>query len=126
MSWPRNLVQAIGDRSNQFFHALTRGSRNGVEFQVALLAEIAKHFEPRAIGRGVQLSGNDNHRFFDEGRAKGFELAVDDFERMDRVIGVGVARVDQMDEEARAFNVPKETDAEASSLMRACDQPGKI
>ncbi len=92
----RNLLQSIGDGTDQLFHAVTRDSRNGVEFQVALLAKIAQSFEARAIGRGVQLGGNNDHRFFDEGGAKGFKLAADNFERMDWIIGVGVACVDQV------------------------------
>jgi len=109
----RNLVQGIGDGTDQIFHTVTGNSGNGVEFKIALLAKIAKSFEPRAIGRGVQLGGDGDHRFFGEGRAKGFEFAVDDFERVDWIIGVGVARVNQMDEQARAFDVAEETDAEA-------------
>src|SRR2546421_9664689 len=31
-----NLVQGVRDATYQIFHALTRGRRNGVEFQVAL------------------------------------------------------------------------------------------
>src|ERR1700686_5900070 len=109
----RNLVQGIGDRPNQIFHTVTRNSGNGVKFKVAQLAEIAKSFETRTIRGGVQLGGNDDHRFLDEGRAKGFELAVDNFERVDWVIVVGITRVDQMDEEAGAFDMAEETDGEA-------------
>src|SRR5260370_21900994 len=76
----RNLVQGIGDGPNQIFYTVTRDSGNGVEFQAALPAEIAKSFQPRAIGCGVQLSRNDDQRFMDKGRAKCFKLAVDDFE----------------------------------------------
>src|SRR6267378_5869512 len=43
----RNLVQGIGDGTNQIFHTVTGNSRNGVEFKIALLAKIAKSFEPR-------------------------------------------------------------------------------
>jgi len=93
-----NLVQGVSDGPNEIFHAVTRGGGDGVECQVALLAKTPKNFETRAIGSGVQLGGNHDHRFFDERHAEGFEFAVDDFERMDRLIGVGVARVDQMDE----------------------------
>ena len=96
-----NLVQGIRDAANQIFHTVSRNSRNRVEFKFALLAEIAKSVESRMIRGGVQLGGNDDHRFFDERRAEGFEFAVDDFERVDWIIGVGVARVDQMDEQAR-------------------------
>src|SRR6266436_367348 len=109
----RNLVQGIGNGPDQIFHTVTRNSGNGVKFKVAPLAEIAKSSETRAIGGGVQLRGSDDHRFLDEGRAKGFELAVDNFERVDWVIVVGITRVDQMDQQARAFDMAEETDAEA-------------
>src|SRR5260370_41749875 len=79
----RNLVQGIGNGPDQIFHTVTRNSGKGVKFTVAPLAALAKSSETRAIGGGVQLRGGDDHRFLDEGRAKGFELAVDNFERVD-------------------------------------------
>src|SRR5260370_35570660 len=45
---------------------------------------------------------------------------------MERIVGVGVARVNQMDEEARAFDVAKETNAEARAQVCAFDEAGKI
>ena len=76
-----------------------------MEFKVSVLAKVLKRFEPRAVGCGIQLSGNDDHRFFDEGRAKGFQLSIDDLKRVNRIIHVGIARVDQMDDEASALDV---------------------
>jgi hypothetical protein len=111
----RNLVQGIGDGPNQIFHTVASDGRNRMELELPALAEIAKSVEPHCVGGGVQFGGNEDHRFFDERRAKCFKLAVDDFERMDRIIGVGVAGVDQMDEEACTFDVSEKTDAEASA-----------
>src|SRR6266852_5057317 len=45
---------------------------------------------------------------------------------MDRIIGVGIARVDEMDEEACAFDVAEESDAEPRSFVCAFDEAGKI
>jgi len=54
---------------------------------------------------------------------KAFELTVDDFERVDRIIGVGIARVDQMDEEAGAFDVSEEKRiAETRAFVCAFDE----
>ncbi len=75
-----NLVQSVSDGANQIPHTITRGGGNGVEPEAALMAEITESFEARAIGGGVQLGGNDDHRFFDEARAEGLELPVDNFE----------------------------------------------
>ena len=97
-----------------------------MEFQVALLARITKSFEPRTIARGIQLGGNDDHGFFDERRAEGFQLAIDHFEGMYRIVGIRVARVDQMDEKARAFDVAEEADAQARTFVCAFDEAGKI
>ena len=97
-----------------------------MEFEFALLAEIAKSFEARAVGGGVELGGDDDHGFFGEGRAEGYELAIDDLEGMDGIIGVRIARVNEMNEEARAFDVAKEADAEAGAKMRAFNEAGEI
>jgi hypothetical protein len=113
--WARNFVESIGDGADQIFHAVTGNGGNRVEFEVALLAESLKLFKACAVSGGVQLSGNDDHRFFDEGWTKGFQFSVDHLKRVDRIIGVGVARIDQMDEEAGAFDVAQETDAEAGA-----------
>src|SRR6266849_328668 len=45
---------------------------------------------------------------------------------MDRIIGGGVARVDQMDEEARAFDVAEESNTEPRAFVRTLDEAGKI
>src|SRR5256712_9093874 len=121
----RDLVQSIGDGANQIFHAVTHDSGNGVEWKIAALAEIAKSFETRAIRRGVQFGGDDDHRFFDEGSTEGFELAIDDFERMDRIIGIGLAGVDEMDEEAGAFDVTEKADAEGRAQWWAFHEAWK-
>ena len=97
-----------------------------MKFELALLAEIAQCFKPRAVGRGIQLGGDNNHRFFDERSAKCLELAVNDRERVDRIIRIRIARINQMDEQARAFDVAKKTNAEARAQMRAFDEDGKI
>ena len=121
-----NLVQSVGDRADEVFHPVTSDSRNWMELKVVVLAEITKGFKPRAIGGGVQLGGDDDHRFFCERRAKGMEFAIDDFEGMNRVISVRIARVDQMNEEARAFDVAEEANAEAGAFVRAFDEAGQI
>ena len=66
-----------------------------MEFEVAPLAEITKRFETRAIGRGIQFGGDNNHRFFDERCAKGFQFAVDDLKRTDRIVGVELNDADR-------------------------------
>jgi len=97
-----------------------------VEFEVAPLAEITKRFETRAIGRGIQFGGDNNHRFFDERCAKGFQFAVDDLKRTDRIVGVGVARVDEMDEQSRAFDVAEKTDTQARPQVCAINKTGEV
>ena len=82
-----------------------------MKFKISLLAKVLKRFESRAVGRGIQFSGDDDHGFFDEGRAEGFQLAVDDLKGVDRIIDIGIARVDEMHDKARAFDVAEETDA---------------
>jgi hypothetical protein len=97
-----------------------------MEFEAALFAEIPQGFEPRAVRGGVELGGHHDHRFFRQGFAEGCKLAVDDFEGADRVIRVGIARINQVDKKARAFDVAEEADAEASAQVCALDQPGEI
>ena len=50
----RNLLQGIGDGTDQIFHAVTGNSGNGMKFKVALLARIAKNFEPRRHADSAQ------------------------------------------------------------------------
>src|SRR5882762_2854524 len=119
MRLPRNLVQSIGNGADEILHTVACGGRDGVEFEAALLREIAQCLEARAIGRGVQLGGHHNHGLFGEGFAEGSKLAVDDFKGMDRVIFVRIAGINQMNKEARTLNVTEEADAEARALVRA-------
>jgi len=92
--WARNFIEGVGDGTDQIFHAVTDNRRYSVEFKVALLAKIPKLIEMRRIGRSVQLGGNDNHRLFDKRSAKSFQLSIDDLKRVDRIIDVGIARID--------------------------------
>src|SRR5579864_2314235 len=65
-----NLVESVSDAADEFADTFAGGRGNGVKFEIALLAEIAKRFETRAVGSGVQLGGNYNHGFFGKGIAE--------------------------------------------------------
>src|SRR5437016_1094198 len=121
-----NLIQRIGNGANEFLHTVSGNSRNGVKFEFPQPAEISKSVETCAIRGGVQLRGCNDHRFFDQGRTEGFQLAVDDLERMDGIVGVGVARINEMNQQPCAFDVAEETDAEARAQVCPFDQAGKI
>lgn len=108
------------------FHTLPDNSGDGMKFKILPAAEIAQSFEPRAVRRCIQLRGNDNHRLQSQRFAEGRELAADHLERMDWIIRVGVARVDQMNEKTRAFDVAEKADAEARALVRAFDKARKV
>src|SRR5438552_5846925 len=126
MSDARNLLERISNGADEFLYAVARNRRNGMKFEFPPPAEISKSVETRAIRGSVQLRGYNDHRFFDQGRAEGFQFAIDDLERTDGIVGVGIARVYEMNEEPRALDVPEETDAEARAQVRAFDQAGKI
>ena len=126
MSRARDLVQSIGDGTDEILHAVASNGGNGVEFENAPLAIIAQRFEPSAVRGGVELGGDDNHRFFRQGFAEGRKLAVDDFEGVDRVVRVGIAGVDQMNKKPRTFHVAEKTDAEAGAFVSAFDEAGEI
>lgn len=115
MRQTRNFVQRVGDGADQILHTVTGNGGNRVEFKISPLAKIPQRFKPRPIDGGIQLGGDDNRRLLGEGGVEGFQLSIDDFKRVDRIIGVGVAGVDEMHEEARAFDVAKETNAEAGA-----------
>src|ERR1700747_1808375 len=123
--WTGNLIQTIGNGTYKIFYAVARDRRNGVKFQFVQLAKTAKIFQAHGISCRVQLGSHDDHWLFDEGRAEGFELTVDDFKRMDRIAGVGITSINQMDKEPRAFHMPKETDAEPRSQVCAFDEARK-
>ncbi len=61
-------LESVGHAADQFGDAFAAGRGNGVKFQAALRAEIAKFFEARAIGGGVELGGHDDHRLFRQRR----------------------------------------------------------
>jgi len=64
---------------------------------------------------------------FDERRAKGFQLAIDDLERMDGVIGVGVAGVDQMGRGVACGSTWRRKRIPVpAAQVRALNQAGKI
>src|ERR1700730_12896868 len=121
-----DFVQSVRNGTNQLFHIVPRGRRNGMEYKAALLAQIPERLEPRAVGGGVELASDNDHGFFRQGFAEGLELAVDDFERVHRVIYIGITGIDQMDEEPRAFDVTEEADSESGAFMRPFNKPGEI
>jgi len=83
-----------------------------VKFKVAPLAEIARAPRPRAIGGAVQLRVQRRSSVLDEGRLKASSSPL-----IIRTSGLGHRRGitcgDQMDQQARAFDMAEETDAEA-------------
>ena len=93
MRWAWDFVERIGDGTDEFFHAITGNSGNRVEFEVAQLAKILELFKARAVGGGIQLGGDYDHRFFDQRWTECFQLSVDDLKRVDRIIDVGIARI---------------------------------
>src|SRR5438445_12887143 len=83
-----NLVQGVRDGTDKLFHAFTGNGGNGMKFEAAPLTEIAQRFQPGAVRRSIELGGNHNHGFSGKRFTEGRKLAMDDFEGMDRVIGV--------------------------------------
>jgi len=122
----RNPVQSIGHRADEILHAIARGGGDGVKFQAALFAEIAQRFEARAIGGGIKLGGNHDHGLLGERFAEGGKLAIDDFKGVDWVLVVRIARINQMNKEARALNVAEEANTEAGAFMCAFNEAGEI
>ena len=97
-----------------------------MEGEIVFFAEGAKFVDASLVGGGVEFGGDDDHGFFGERFAEGAEFASDDFEGVNWIGVGGVARINKMDEEARALDVLQEADAEAGTLMRAFDEAGKI
>src|SRR6059058_4972947 len=92
-----DFVERVGNREDHVADAFASSSRNCVKWKIALGAEIAEFFQARAVCRGVEFGGHDDHGFFAEAFAKGEQFAVDDFKRVDWT-GVGeIAGVNQMD-----------------------------
>jgi hypothetical protein len=122
----REAIERVCDRADEFDDALAGRGRNCVEFEAALGGEIAKLVEVDAIRCGVKLGGCDDHRLFGEIGAKSGEFALDDFEILHGIARVRIARVDQMDDEARAFEMLEKARAEAGAFMGAFDQTGNV
>src|SRR5208282_1322528 len=97
-----------------------------MEFKMALRGIGAQFLQMLAVRGGVELCGDHNHGFLGQLRAEGGELVLDDFEVLYRVAIVGVARIHQMRDEARALDVFQEARTEPGAFMRALDESGKV
>jgi hypothetical protein len=89
-------------------------------------AEIAESVHACESVRGVEFCGHNDHRFFSEQIAESNQFAVDDFESLNRIVYGSVTGVDQVNQQACAFDVAKKAVAEAGALMRAFNQAGEI
>src|SRR5215469_13421196 len=76
--------------------------------------------------RGIELGGDDNHRFFGKSGTEGCEFVLDNFEIFDGVAIVEIAGVDQMRNEARSFDVLQKPGAQARAFVSALDEPRYI
>ena len=97
-----------------------------MEGEIVFFAKGAEFVDASRVGGGVKFGGDDDHRFFGEGFAEGAKFASDDFEGVNRIGVGGVARINKMDEEARALDVLQEANAEAGTLVGAFDEARKI
>ena len=126
MSNTWDSIQGIGHGTDEILYAVTRNGGDGVKLEAALLAELAQGFEARAVGGGIEFGRDHDHGFFGQRFAEGGKFAVDDFKRMDRVIFVRIAGINQMNKEPRALDMTEEADAEAGAFVRAFDEAGEI
>ena len=97
-----------------------------MEREIVFFAEGAEFVDAGWVGGGVKFGSDDDHGFFGEGFAEGAEFAGDNFEGVNWIGVGGVARINEMDEEARALDVLQEANAEPSALVCAFDEAGKI
>ena len=122
----RQAVQRVSHGPHQLRNAFARSGRDGVEFQSTRRAKFSQFFQPGAVRRGVQLCGDNNHRLLGKFFAERGEFAFDDLEVVHRIAVGSIARIDQMRDQPRAFNVLQKSNAQAHPGMRAFDQAGQV
>ncbi len=79
-----------------------------------------------AVGGGVDFGSDDDDRFVGERVAESGEFAGDDVVGVDGIVDIGVAGVDEMDQQASSFDVLKKTDTESGAQVGTFDQAWKI
>ena len=101
----RQAIQRVSQRAYELRNAFAGGGGDGVKLDPARCAKFAQLVEARAIRGRVQLGGHDDRRFLGKLFAECSQLAFDDFVIAHRVAVGGVARVNQMRDEAHALDV---------------------
>ncbi len=97
-----------------------------MELELAALGIGGQLFELVRIG-GVDLGGNDDHWLLKQSVAETGELIVDYLEVLDGIgTAGGIGDVDEMCEDASAFDVPQKLGTEAGAFMCAFDQAGHV
>ncbi len=119
-------IQRVGHGAHQLRDAFARGGRNGVKLESARGAKIAQLFKARAVGRGVQFCGHNDHGLLGKFFAERGQLARDDLEVVHGIAVGSVAGVDQMRDQPRALDVLQKSDAQARAGVRAFDQAGQV
>src|ERR1700733_9742873 len=118
--------QALCQRPFQIFNSLPRNRRDCMELKFAALGVRGKLFQLLRICH-IDLRRADDHRLLIETVAKACQFLVDDLKVFDGIRpSRSVRDIDKMHQQARAFDVPQELDAESLAEMRALDETGKI
>ena len=122
----RDAFERVGHGAHEFDYAFTGGGGDGMKFEAALRAEGAQFFKMRVVRGGVELGGDHDHRLFRERWAERSEFVLDDFEIAHGIAIVRVARVHQMRDQPRAFDVLQKANAQPGAFVRAFDEAGKV
>ncbi len=124
----------VGEGVLELLDAFAGDCGDGEERELFALCEGGELLELVGVG-DVDFGGDEDGGFESEGGIEGFELGGDDVVVGDGVGGLafsglggdgGVGDVDEVDEDAGAFDVFEELDAEARAEMGAFDEAGHV
>ncbi len=119
-------IHMRGDGVFEFVDAFSCGAGDDEEGQLAAADMGLQFFQLLRIG-GIGLGGDDEHGLVTESVAEAGEFFIDGLEGFDGIFCAAViGNIHQMHEDAGAFDVAEELNAESGTEMRAFDEAGHI
>ena len=97
-----------------------------MKFEAGIGAIRSQAIEARAVNGSIELGGYDDGGLGGEFRTEGGQLPADNFKIAHGIAVRGIAGIDEMRNQARAFDMLQKASAEPGAFMGAFDKAGEI